>query len=117
MTGNQGERQFTAPNEPNGLVISYFLRNAPTGKVTIRVTTSYGEEVAVLEGKTASGLNSLIWDMRRSQPQAQPAAAPGAPAGRGMIRMVPPGEYAVTLEIGDKKWTKRTAIRKMPSLD
>ena len=117
-SGNQGERQFIAPNEPNGPVINYFIKKAPAGKVTVRITTSYGDEVGVLEGKTAPGLNSVFWDMRRSLGQEQQQPAQGAPPmGRGMIRLAPPGEYAVILEIGDKKWTKRTSIRKMPGLD
>jgi photosystem II stability/assembly factor-like uncharacterized protein len=116
LSGNQGERQFTAPNEPNGLVINYFLKKAPAGKVTIRVTTSFGEEVAVLDGKTTPGLNSILWDMRRSQGQA-PQAQSAPPMGRGMARLAPPGEYAVILDVGDKKWTKRTTLRKMPGLD
>jgi hypothetical protein len=117
MTGNQGERQFTAPNEPNGLVINYFLKGAPAGKVTIRVTTPYGEEIAVLEGKTAQGLNSVLWDMRRGQAQPQQPPQQATPTGRGMVRMAPPGEYVVTLEIGDKKWTRRTSIRRMPGAE
>jgi len=117
-SGNQGERQFTAPNEPNALVINYYLQKTPEAKVAIRITTPYGEEVAALEGKTAAGLNSILWDMRRTQGQTpQEPRQGGPPAGRGMVRLVPPGEYVVVLEIGDKKWTKRITIRKMPGLD
>jgi hypothetical protein len=120
MTGNQGERQFTAPNEPNGLVINYFMKKPAAGKVTIRITDPYGEEMAVLEGKGAAGLNSTLWDMRRAQGQNAPPQGQGrggAAGGRSMARTVPPGEYVVMLEIGDKKWTKRATVRRMPALD
>jgi photosystem II stability/assembly factor-like uncharacterized protein len=119
-TGNQGERQFTVPNEPNGLVINYFLKKPASGKVTVRITDPYGEEMAVLEGKMAAGLNSLVWDMRRTQgqaPQAQGQGRGGGPMGRSMARFVAPGDYVVVLEIADKKWSKRATIRRVPGLD
>ena len=118
IDGNQGERQFTAPNEPNGLVIQYFLRKPAAAKVMVRIADPYGEEMAVLEGKSAPGLHSLVWDMRRTQGQAAaPQGRGGGPAGRGMARTVSPGEYVITLEIGDKKWTRRATIRRMPGLE
>jgi photosystem II stability/assembly factor-like uncharacterized protein len=118
ISGNQGERLFHAPNEPNGLVIHYFLKQEVAGKVTVRIATPYGEEMAVLEGQAAAGLHSLLWDMRRSQAQAAPAAGQGgSPIGRAGSRLAPPGEYLVVLEIGDKKWTRRATIRRMPGLD
>jgi len=118
--GNQGERQFTAPNEPSGFMIYYFLKEPAAGKVAIRITDPYGEEMAVLEGKAALGLNSVLWDMRRTQGQAPQAAGQGrggGPGGRGMVRLAPPGEYVIVLAIGDKKWTRRATIRPMPGID
>ncbi len=118
MSGNQGERLFTAPNEPEGLVINYFLKKPAEGKVLVHIADPYGEELAVLEGKSGAGLNSLVWDMRRAQRQpASPQGRGGSAGGRGMSRPVPPGEYVVTLEIGNRKWTRRTAIRNVPGLD
>jgi len=98
--------------------INYYLKTPSSGKVMIRIATPYGEEVAALEGKTAIGLNSVVWDMRRAQPQgAQPAGRGGGPAGRVMANRVLPGEYVVTLEVGDKKWTARTSLPGMPIRD
>jgi photosystem II stability/assembly factor-like uncharacterized protein len=115
ISGNQGERQFTAPNEPNGLVINYYLKNPAAAKVMIRILAPSGDEVATLEGKAAAGLNSVVWDMRRGQSQqAQPAATGRGPQGRGMASRAAPGDYVVVLEIGEKKLSKRTTIRKMP---
>jgi hypothetical protein len=118
ISGNQGERQFTAPNEPNGLVINYYLKTPAAGKVMIRIQTPYGDEVAALEGKAAAGLNSVVWDMRRGQQQQAQAGGSGrGPQGRGMAGRAAPGDYVVVLEIGEKKISKRTSIRKMPGLE
>jgi photosystem II stability/assembly factor-like uncharacterized protein len=118
FAGTDGDRKFTVPNEPAGLVINYFLKAAVKDKVTVRIADPYGEELVALEGKTAAGLNSVLWDMRRA-PEKK-AGAPGQPAGEGfegrrsMGRLVPPGEYVVTLEAGGKKFTQRARIRPMP---
>jgi hypothetical protein len=50
----------------------------------------------------------------------RPARAAGTgrgSQGRGMAARALPGDYVVVLEVGDKKISKRTAIRKMPGLD
>jgi photosystem II stability/assembly factor-like uncharacterized protein len=111
----EGDRVFEVPNEPAGLVIHYFLKKPVEEKVRLRVTDPFGEELAVLEGKAAAGLNTVLWDMRRAPAQPGAGQAPAVPPpGRSMVRLVPPGEYVVVLEVGDKKWTKRAMIRPAP---
>jgi hypothetical protein len=118
FAGTDGDRKFVARNEPAGLVINYFLKAAVKDKVTVRVTNPYGEELFATDGKNAAGLNSLVWDMRR--PPEKKAAAEGRPAGeefegrRSAGRLVPPGEYVITLEAGGKKLVQKTRIRPAP---
>jgi photosystem II stability/assembly factor-like uncharacterized protein len=115
----QGDRVSDVPNEPNGLTINYFLKNKATGPVKVRITDPYGEEMTVLEGKAEAGLNAVFWDMRKGQPappQGQGQQAPPAAARFG-ARMVPPGDYVVTLQVGDKTLTKRAKIRPMPGIE
>jgi photosystem II stability/assembly factor-like uncharacterized protein len=117
---NDGDRVYEVPNEPIGLTINYFLKNAAAGKAKIRITDPYGEEMIAIEGKSTAGLNSVLWDMRKAPPQGQgqPAAPPAKPAmGRFQARMVSPGEYVVILEVDGKTLTKRAKIRPMPGLD
>ena len=79
--------------------------------------------MAVIEGKGAAGLNSVVWDFRRTgaQPPSQAAGAqaqtPAAPGPRTQAALAPPGEYTVVLEIGDKKLTTRATVRPAPVLD
>jgi len=115
LEGSDGDRKFSAPNEPAGLVINYYLKAAANDKVVIRVTDPYGEPVAVLEGTGAAGLNSIVWDMRRAPAQAP--AGPGQATGQARPRfapLVPPGDYVVVLETGGQKLTQRTRVRPVP---
>ncbi len=115
LEGSDGNRVFKAPNEPAGLVINYHLKQAVKGPVVIRVSDPFGEEIAVLEGKAAAGLHSLVWDMRRAPARAAGPQEPGAVAARPRFApTVPPGDYVVILEAGGKKLTQRTRIRPVP---
>jgi len=117
--GTGGDRQFVAPNEPAGLAINYLLK-APAEKVTVRITDAFGEEYASLDGKGDAGLQTVVWDFRRTTPAPgstpPPAGATPAPPQMRGPRLAPPGEYVVVLEVGDRKLTKRTVVRPAPDL-
>jgi hypothetical protein len=110
-----GDRQFVAPNEPAGLVVNYWLKADRDGKVMVRISDPYGEQVSLLEGKSTAGLQSVVWDFRRTAAPGQtPAAAPQGGGRGGQVRLAPPGEYVVALEIGEQKWTQRATVRPAP---
>ena len=75
-----GDRQFVAPNEPAGLVINYLLKSAAPDKVKVRITDPYGVEVAVIDGPAAAGLNSVVWDFRRTAAPTRQRLRPGSGA-------------------------------------
>ena len=114
-----GDRQFVAPNEPAGLVINYWLKTAAAGPVTVRITDAAGQAVAQLQGPAAAGVQRVVWEFQRVSPApaagapAQGGAAPGG-GGRGGMRLAPPGDYVVYLEIGDKQWSTRAVVRPAP---
>jgi len=117
LEGSDGDRTFNGENEPAGLAIRYFLKAAATDKVVVRVTDPYGEEIAVLDGTGAAGLNTVVWDMRRAP--ARPAGGGGQGQDPGQPRQrfaasVPPGDYVVVLETGALKLTQRARIRPLP---
>ncbi len=106
-----GDRHILTPNEPNGIVIRYYLKSQQDDKANITITDPYGKEVARLEGKTSAGINTVIWDMRPLR------EGKGRAARRWWMRgvleqWVQPGEYVVILEIGDKKLTQKVRITK-----
>jgi len=98
-----GDSHLFTPNEPNAVVINYYLKNRAAGPVKITVADPYGQVLAELNGKGARGINSAQWNMRGR-------AAGGRGGGLGGA-MADPGEYVVTLEAAGKKMTKRAVIR------
>lgn len=110
-----GDRHILTPNEPNGVVINYYLKNKAAGKAKITVTDPYGKELASFEGPTNAGINTWIWDMRPAGARREgpgPGAGPGARSRDVLSQWVPPGEYVVVFEVGDKKLTQKAKITK-----
>lgn len=104
-----GQRNFQTPNEPNAMVIRYYLKNPGSSGAGIVITDVNGQEVARLQGKAAAGINTVLWTMRAQ------GAGRGRGAGRGNVLdgWAPLGEYTVTLELGEKKITQKARITKM----
>ncbi|MDH4197814.1 MAG: hypothetical protein OEW05_10430, partial [Candidatus Aminicenantes bacterium] len=100
-----GDSHIFSPNEPNAVVITYFLKAKGADKVKVKVADADGEVVAEITGPAEAGLNRVLWDMRVRQSQAP---------GGGMFRsrgFVEPGTYSVTLEAGAAKLAKQAVVR------
>jgi photosystem II stability/assembly factor-like uncharacterized protein len=107
-----GQRQFTAPNEPVGVKIVYYVKEKADKEALITISDPYGEKIRELKGKTEIGFNKVIWDMRkepekRSQEDSRPS--------RG--EWVEPGEYVVTLQLNGKTLSAKCRIKPMPEYD
>jgi photosystem II stability/assembly factor-like uncharacterized protein len=113
-----GDRQFVAPNEPAGLVINYLLKTGVPDKIKVRISDPYGAEIAAIDGPAAAGLNSVVWDFRRTSGADAAAPAAGQRGGQrgGGMRLAPPGEYVVTIEAAGRKLTARATVRPAPGL-
>ena len=103
-----GHRHLSTPNEPEGIVIDYYLKDEVKEKVKITISDSDGKIISRLEGKTNAGINSVIWNMRRQTTKQENAQM----RRRGRGTLVNPGEYVVILEVGDKKLTQKALIKK-----
>jgi hypothetical protein len=103
-----GNRHLSTPNEPNAIVIDYYLKNKTKKKVKITVTDPYGKVLSQLNGRTDSGINRVLWNMR-IQPRERQTSQDRRIWGRVLAE---PGEYVVILEIGDKKLTQKAVIKK-----
>ena len=103
-----GDNHLFTPNEPDAVVIRYFLKAKAADKVKITITDPFGKVIRELEGKGEAGLNTTSWDMR-------PRREGGPPTGgfdfATFRRRVDPGEYVVTLEAAGKKLTQKALIR------
>ena len=104
-----GDREPATPNEPDAILIRYFLKKPLADKVKVTVTDPYGEPVYTLEGKPEAGLQAVSWNMTR-QPKAGERSA-GFEFGEGGGRWVDPGEYVITVEAGGRTFVKKAVIR------
>jgi len=107
-----GDRHLLTPNEPNGVVINYYLKSAAAGKAVITIADPFGREWAKIEGPTDAGIHPVLWDMRRRMTREEQAAARMQRSGDPFARWAPPGDYIVTLEIGGRTYTGKARITK-----
>jgi len=104
-----GDRHILTPNETNGVVIRYYLKNPVNMAIKITIADPYGKELAKLEGKTEAGINAVAWDMHPRIIEESRASWLGRRRDV-LARWVYPGEYVVTLEVGEKKLTRKAHI-------
>lgn len=105
-----GDRHLATPNEPNRVVINYYLKNKAKEKAKITITDPYGKVFQTLRGSANAGINSVLWNMTRRMTREEIAQM--RRSRDPFRRMVPPGEYVVILEVGDKKLTRKAHITK-----
>jgi len=103
-----GDSHLFTPNEPDDIVIRYFLKAKAVDKVMVTISDPYGKVIRELEGKGEAGLNTVLWDMRPKREGGPPAGGFDFASWR---RRVDAGEYVVTLEAAGKKLTQKALIR------
>ena len=91
-----GWRHVTTPNEPNGVLLDVHQAGNGEAPLTLRITNRAGEVVRTLEEPGAPGLHRVVWNLRDEE-----------------RRPVSPGEYTVTLEVGEVRLA-RTVVVKAP---
>jgi photosystem II stability/assembly factor-like uncharacterized protein len=101
-----GDSHLFTPNEPNAVVVNYYLKAKTEGPVKVTVSDPYGAVLAELKGKGEAGLNTVSWGMRAQRPGQQPGRFQGMGGG-----LVAPGEYVITLDAAGKALTKKARIR------
>jgi hypothetical protein len=109
-----GQRHHSAPNEPNAMLIRYYLKTRGTGNATVVITDEAGKDVARLSGGTAAGINTVPWNMRIA-----PAGQGGRGGGGGrrggppiVDQLMPLGEYTATLTVAGQTLTQKGRIAK-----
>lgn len=101
-----GDDHLFTPNEPNAVVVTFYLKDAPRDKIKITVTDLAGTSVAEIAAPAAAGLNRVLWDMKE-KPAAGGTANPWAAWDRPFVA---PGTYVVTLEAAGAKLVKKAVI-------
>jgi hypothetical protein len=117
-------------NPPYGAGISYYLKAAPAGEVTVSILNAQNQVVRTLRAPKAPGINRIHWDLRdeptrevrlRTSPLYAPQVRVGPDGWRpaqGAPRLSilqPPGKYIVRLSVGEKTLTAPLEVRKDPN--
>jgi len=114
-----------------GASLNYYLKQAETAPVRISILDAKGQVVRTLEGSKERGLNRVWWDLRSdlsSEPRlmTSPLYAPWVKIGDQGWRPVPlrgggrfavlasPGQYTVTLSVGEKTYSQKLTVQKDP---
>jgi hypothetical protein len=116
-----GDKIFTGPNPPAGALITYYLKEKPDEKTTVKlqVFDSSGKMIReITQTPKERGLNRAAWDLNyegprlRRQPTPEETAFTGGPRGPQAL----PGAYTVRLIMGDKSQEKRVEVRLDPTV-
>ena len=112
-------------NPPDGVMIHYYLKEAPE-EVTITILDEGGETIKTFSSNVPeagddnpeprapkeSGMNRFVWNMRHPAATKVPddKTTEDSPVGP----LAPPGEYQVTLQVGNDAQTQSFRILKDP---
>ena len=100
-----GSAYIEVPNEPDALVVNYYLRAKHDAGARVTVADLKGTEIAQLKGPSEAGLNHVQWNMR-------PGSAPaGGRGGRGGAPALPAGDYRITVDVAGQQQTTMGRIR------
>jgi len=95
-----GSARFIGENPERGAAVYYWLPEELEQAPRLVVRDAAGEELATLRGEKTAGLHRVSWNLRA------PRNRRGAQGGRGGFLgfggSVEPGDYSVTLEVGEE---------------
>jgi len=134
-TGEKKERLLDAgENPPSGVVVHYWLKEAPTGDLTLSFLDADGREIRSFASRSAegppatkdggdeeprptkrAGANRFVWNLRRPD-------ATKLPDNKGRVGTidaltgprVPPGRYQIRLTVGGRTLTQPFILVKDP---
>ena len=126
--------QTDGDNPPYGASINYWLSEEVDAEVSLEITDAAGEVVRTLDGTASAGVNRVWWDLlgepiREVRLRTKPLYAddfelgedrtrpfPGGLFGGGGVGAIlqPPGEYTVTLRVGDESFSETLTVIKDP---
>jgi photosystem II stability/assembly factor-like uncharacterized protein len=107
-----GDDILATPNEPNGMPIVFWQRDAGSGPATIRIADADGQTVFTQQVPAGAGMRRVLWNLR-----VQSGGAGGRGGGRGGGgALAPAGTYQVTLESGGQIQSQSATVKPPVSL-
>jgi photosystem II stability/assembly factor-like uncharacterized protein len=112
---------YSAPNPPRATPIRYYVRDegAEEHDFSVEITDSSGATVRTFDGPAEPGVNEILWDWRHDAPyEARAGEGGGGGRGRGggtpQGPIVMPGQYTVTLHVGEDDFSSTMEIQADP---
>jgi len=116
-----GDKVFRGQNPPPGAIISYYLKEKPDAKTSVKMEVFDANGKPVVEIKNfpkEKGVNRAVWNL--SYEGARPRRIPtpeqlelfGSPRGPQVL----PGIYTIRLTVGDQVQEKRVEVRVDPTV-
>jgi photosystem II stability/assembly factor-like uncharacterized protein len=92
-----GDRYARTPNEPDALVVVYYLKDGGTSAI-VTLTDRAGKALRTVPGPAKPGINRALIGLREDRSQAA----------------LTPGDYALTVTVGSRMDTRTATIRPKP---
>ena len=94
-----GNKHLSTPNEPNGLIINYFLKNNSKELPKIEIYDNADKLIKTISGKKEAGLHSIVWGLDKTQEK-----------GKRRERVLP-GNFKITLTVDGTALTKTGVVK------
>ena len=99
-----GKGLYRGENPPEGVILSYWVKDVGEEPVKLSITNAQGQPVANLKPPGVPGFGRVAWNLR---PTPDVISEYG---GLGANKLVKPGEYTVTLSRGKAKSTHKVQV-------
>ena len=95
-----GDKYIVVPNEPEALVVNYYLKDGASSDAKVTLTDRSGKTLREATGPAKPGLNHALLSL-------------GGSRGRGAAPVTPlaEGEYTVTVDVAGEKLSKAAVVR------
>ena len=115
-----GDKFLSVPNEPEAIVINYYLKADQPAGAKVTVTDVNGRVMRHFDGPGKAGMNRVLWSLAGGSGRGSGGGGGGGGGGAeggGRAGTAGPaipatvGDYAVTVEVAGEKLTKAARVR------
>jgi len=105
-----GNAVFRGANPPQGAILDVFVKDYTGDPIKVTIASAAGRPVAALTAPGTPGLNRLAWDLKPTKDLVVEYGGQGP-------KLVPSGDYKVTLAYGDVKQETTLTVEVVPGLE
>ncbi len=112
-------------NPPAGAMFEYYLRQVPSGPLTLSIVDAKGQEVRRFSNQSGggpalparTGMNRFVWDLRYAAARTGDSTVqlPSISSPRSAPPIAPPGKYTVRLTAGSETYEAPLGVRRDPT--